>query len=184
MISIRQTFFATGLSACLAFGAAACATTPSGTTQTAVDANGNTTVVRSGGPAVAVGSDNEAARRALGEDAFDEKPTGSRASERAKADAQEAHDVYRGQATMRLDHANARIVAAQQKLTKAGARASADVRSRVDAAAAQRTLVSQQISQLPAARDDQWSGTTKTIDANIESLDALTTAATQATEKL
>ena len=175
-----STLLATAL---FASTAAACASSPAGPTKTASGEHANvttTTTVRD----VATGSDNEAARRELGEDPFDDSPTTSKRSERAKAAAQEQRDVYRGQATIRLEQANSRIVAAQAKLAKAGGRASGDVRSRVDSAAAQRTVVSQQVSQLPIARDDQWNATTKTIDASLQSLDALTAAAVQATEGL
>ncbi len=177
------TLFASALLAC---AAAACASAPASAPTAANGANANvtTTTTRTTVRDVAAGNDNEAARRELGEDPFDDSPTTSKRAERAKAAAQEQRDIYRGQATLRLDQANGRIVAAQAKLVTAGARAGTDTRSRVDAAAAQRTLVSQQISQLPIARDDQWSATTKAIDANLQSLDALTAAAVDATDKL
>ena len=83
-----------------------------------------------------------------------------------------------------IEKANAKLTEAQKKVANAGSRANLDVKGRIDTAIQQRTMVTQQLDQLPTVKDDQWESTTKSVDKRLEELESLVDNALEKTNKL
>jgi len=97
----------------------------------------------------------------------------SKDSAGADAKLTEAQTVYRAKATERLEKVDAKTSELKQLIDKAGAKATTSSRDSLKTVDTQRTMVTKELEQLPRVANDNWKQATKSLDAQLDTLEGL-----------
>ena len=113
--------------------------------------------------------------------------TGSSATQdRVEADAKlkQARDVYRANATERLEKADAKTREIKAKLNRAGNKAPTATRDSLKTLEAQRALVQTEMDKLPSTTNDNWEAAKSRIDAQLVTLETFVSNTATAVDKV